>query len=161
MKRIIAFLLLVACAFSMASCALVPVYDSKDLISILEDAGYRITDVDEEVQEGIVGYIYGYNEETKDEIYYIYCDNIMSAKRIYDYASSKQKAKIAEIKMDIEMIEFALYKSEGISAAEKGNYYEKYVKKTEALEEVENYTCGHGLNVVWYGTKKAVSDIKK
>lgn len=161
MKKIIALILLLSCAFSMASCSLVPVHDSEDLVLILEECGYKVTDVDEEVQEGIVGYIYGYNSETKDEIYYIYCENIMSAKRIYDYASSKQKAKIAELKMEIEKIEYALYKSEGISAAEKGDYYEKYVEKTEELEEVENYSYGHGFNVVWYGTKQAVADIKK
>ena len=84
-----------------------------------------------------------------------------SANSIYEYIRSKQKAKIAEIKMKIDTVEYALYKSEGISAAEKGDYYRQYVELTETLEEIENYTCGRGLKLVWYGTKKAVSDIKK
>ena len=161
MKRIVALLLLVACVFSLASCAVLPIYNSTDVIYILKNAGYTITDVDESVQEGIIGYIYGNNSETGDEIYYIYCENLKSANSIYEYISSKQKAKIAEIKMKIDTVEYALYKSEGISAAEKGDYYRQYVELTEALEEIENYTCGRGFNLVWYGTKKAVSDIKK
>ena len=113
------------------------------------------------MQEGIVGYIYGHNEETDDEIYYIYCENFFSARSVYNYVDSKQKARKAEIKMEIEKVEYALYKSEGISAAEKGDYYEKYVELTEELAEVEAYSCGYSGNVVWYGTKQAVSDIKQ
>ena len=160
-KQFVACLLLIACALSLTSCFLIPMYDSPELIEILESKGYEITDVDEEVQEGIVGYIYGHNEETDDEIYYIYCENFFSARSVYNYVDSKQKARKAEIKMEIEKVEYALYKSEGISAAEKGDYYEKYVELTEELAEVEAYSCGYSGNVVWYGTKQAVSDIKQ
>ena len=160
-KQFVACLLLVACILSLTSCFLVPMYNSPELIEMLENKGYAITDVDEEAQEGIVGYIYGYNEETEDEIYYIYCENIFSASSVYNYVHSKQKAKKAEIKMEIEKVEYALYKAEGISAAEKGDYYERYVELTEELDEIERYSCGYSGNVVWYGTKQAVSDIKQ
>ena len=162
MRKIVALFMLLVCVFSVSSCAVVPAYDSNELIDILESNGYKVEkDVTEKVQEGIAGYIYATNEESGDELYYIYCDNIRSAKSIYDYVNSKQKAKIAELKMEIEKIEYALYKAEDVSAAEKGDYYEQYVLKTEELEKVQNFTCGHGLNVVWYGTKSAVMTIRK
>ena len=162
MRKIVALFMLLVCVFSVSSCAVVPAYDSGELIEILENAGYKVEkDVTEEVQEGIVGYVYATNEETEDELYYIYCKNIKSARSIYNYVNSKQKAKIAELKMEIEKIEYALYKSEGVSAAEKGDYYEQYVLNSEELEKVQKLTCGHGLNVVWYGTKSAVMTIRK
>ena len=161
MKKIISLLMIFVLVFSMASCALVPAYDSDVLVDILENNGYATNDVDEEVQEGITGYIYAYKEETGDEIYYIYCENVNTARTVYSYINSKRTAKINEIKMEIEKIEYALYKSEGVSAAEKGNYYEQLVLRTEELEEVQNYSCGHGLNIVWYGTKQAIRDIRK
>ena len=77
------------------------------------------------------------------------------------YGFPKQKAKIAELKMEIEKIEYALYKSEGVSAAEKGDYYEQYILKTEELKKVQNFTCGHVMNVVWYGTKPAIGIIRQ
>lgn len=160
-KKIIAMLLLVACAFSTVSCAIVPAYDSTDLLAILDAKGYSITDVNEEVQEGIVGYIYAVNPETGDEIYYVYCEDFETSRSIYNYISSNHRAKVAEIKMEIEKIEYALYKAEGVTAAEKGDYYERYVEKTEELAEVEKYVCARAINVVWYGTKQAVADIKK
>ena len=160
-NRIIAFILLVSCLFALTSCSLLPVYNSPELVTVLERYNYEITDVDEEVQEGIVGYVYGFKESTGDEIYYIYCEDISSARSVYNYIKTTQKAKIAAIKMEIDKVEYALYKSEGVSASEKGDYYERYVELTEELEKIENYTCGHGLNLVWYGTKQAVSDIKK
>lgn len=160
-KKLVALILLLSCVFSFASCSMLPIYNSPELTRILRDKGYEITDVDEEVQEGIVGYIYGYNEETDDEIYYIYCENFKSAKSIYDYISSKQKAKVAEIKMEIDKVEYALYKSEGMSASELGDYYERYIELSEELKEAEKYTSGRGFNLVWYGTKQAIADIQK
>ena len=160
-RKISAFILLLACVFSVTSCAILPVYDGDDLIAILKDNGYEIDEIYENVQEGITGYIHGFNAETGDEIYYIYCENIRSGKSVYDYVNSKQKARIAELKMEIEKIEYALYKAEDVSAAEKGDYYEQYILKTEELEDVQNFTCGHAMNVVWYGTKSAVKIIRK
>ena len=160
MKKIIAMLLLVACAFSTVSCAIVPAYNSDELLAILEDKGYSVTDVDVETNEGVVGYIYAVKAETGDEIYYIYCEDFASSRSLYNYIDSLQRAKIAEIKMEIEKIEYALYKAEGVTAAEKGDYYERYVMKTEELAEVERYVCARAVNVVWYGTKQAVADIK-
>ena len=160
-KRIIALILLVSTLFTLTSCAFVPVYNSPELVVVLEKYGYDITDVDEEVQEGIVGYLYGSKKSTGDEIYYIYCEDISSARSVYNYIKTTQKAKIAAIKMEIDKVEYALYKSEGVSASEKGDYYERYVELTEELESIESYTCGHGLNLVWYGTKQAVADIRK
>lgn len=160
-KRIVTFILSLICVFSISSCAVIPAYDSTDLVEILVDEGYEVENIDEKVYEGITGYIHGANESTGDEIYYIYCENIRSAKSVYDYVNSQQKARIAELKMEIEKIDYALNKSEGISAAEKGDYYEQYVIKTEELEEVQSFTCGHALNVVWYGTKSAVMTIRK
>ena len=161
MKKIIALLMLLICAFSVTSCAVLPAYNSSDLVTILINSGYVVDDIDEKVQEGITGYIHGFNAETGDELYYIYCENVKSAKSVYDYVNSKQKAKIAELKMEIEKIEYALYKSEGVSAAEKGDYYEQYILKTEELKKVQNFTCGHVMNVVWYGTKPAIGIIRQ
>ena len=162
MKKILVLLLTVSLAFSLASCAIFPAYDANNLVSILKSNGYEILeDVNSEVQDGMTGYIYAYNFDTKDEIYYMYFKNFNSANSMYNYINNKQKAKISELKMENNKLENLLYKSEGISAAEKGDYYEQYILNKEALEEAENYECGHGVNVVWYGTKKAVLDIRK
>ena len=62
--------------------------------------------------------------------------------------------------MKIEEVEYMLYKAEGVTAAEKGDYYEEFVKLDEELKEVEKYGCGRGFNVVWYGTKQAIMDLR-
>ena len=160
MKKIMSLVLMLASVFGMVACAVVPVYDSADLVAILKENGYTVEEKFTEDQNGITGYYYAHKNDKSDELYYIYCEDFKSSKSIYDYISSRQKARVASLKMDIEQIEFALYKSEGVSAEEKGKYYQRYVEQTEKLEFVENYTCGRGLNVVWYGTKKAVLDIK-
>ena len=152
--------MLLVCIFSISSCAVVPAYHALDLIAILEAREYEITDVNHEVQEGITGYIYGSREDSNDEIYYIYCKNLRSAKSVYDYVNSRHKARIAELKMEIDKIEYVLHKSEGVSAAEKGDYYERLVINSEELEKIQSYSCGHGFNVVWYGTKQAIMDLR-
>jgi hypothetical protein len=161
MKRIVALFLLLACVFSVSSCALVPAYNSDQIQKILVDDGYTLKDVDFENDDGVVGYIYASKESTGDELYYIYFDNFRSAKTMYDYINSKKKAKVAELKMEIERLEYSLFKAEGVTAAEKGDYYEQYINKTEELEAIEKYDTGRGFNVVWYGTKQAISDIRK
>ena len=160
MKRIIALILMLSCVLTVASCAVVPLYDSSDLVVILKENGYTVKETFKNVREGVVGYVYAHRIRTGDELYYIYCEDFASANSIYDYVNSKQKTHIAEIKMEIDQIEYALYKTEGLSAEEKGRYYQRLIEKQEELEEVKNYTCGRGLNVVWYGTKQAVLDIK-
>ena len=164
MKKIVALVLILASVLAISSChkKILPAYNSDKLITILEAHGYEIMeDVEEEqVKEGVTGYIYAVNLETGDEIYYIYCENVSSTNSLYDYIDSKQKAKISELKMEIDKIEYALYKAEDVSAAEKGDYYEQFILKSEALEEAKKYGCGRGLNVVWYGTKQAIKDIK-
>ena len=62
--------------------------------------------------------------------------------------------------MNIERIEKIL-NSENVTPAEKGDYYEEYVIYKEELQEVQRYDCGKGFNVVWYGTKQAILDIRK
>ena len=161
MKKIIALILLLACALSMASCAAIQVYDSIDLLVVLQNYGYETKDVEETLEEGIAGYIYGYNSETEDEIYYIYCDTLEMAKKVYDYISTAKAAEKAELEFEIAKIEYALYSSENVNAEEKGQYYENYVKRGEELKKLEDYKCGYKLNVVWYGTKQAIADIKK
>lgn len=160
MKRTIALLLLVVTVFTISSCAIVPAYNYSDLEIILVDKGYTLSDKEGNAREGITGYVYGSRIETGDEIYYIYCESFGSAQSIYSYINNQRKAKISEIKMEIERVEYALNKSEGVSAAEKGDYYEEYVNLQEKLDEAERYSCGRGFNVVWYGTKQAITDIR-
>ncbi|MBQ7390004.1 MAG: hypothetical protein IJW02_02710 [Clostridia bacterium] len=160
MKRIIAIILLLTVVLSITSCIFVPAYHANTLIDILEDNNYVITDVNDTEYDGVVGYIYGERAETEDEVYYIYCEDFASAHSIYDYINSQMKADIAELKMEIERIEYLLYKAEGVSAEEKGKSYEKYVELKEELEEIERYGCGRGFNVVWYGTDKAIMDLR-
>ena len=160
MKKLICIALIVACLLSLSSCIFVPAYHYEDLEVILEEKEYEISDLDENLREGVVRAIHAVNYDTGDEIYYIYCEKFGSAKSIYDYINSKQKAEIAEIKMKIEEVEYMLYKAEGVSAAEKGDYYEEYVKLDEELKAVEKYGCGRGFNVVWYGTKQAIMDLR-
>ena len=161
MKKLIALVFIISVILSLASCAVVPAYNASKLIPILKSNGYELTEVNSEVQDGVVGYFYAYNPDTKDELYYIYCKNFHSANSMYNYINSKQKAKVAELKMEIDRLENLLYKSEGISAAEKGDYYEEYILKTEELDKAKKYDCGYGVNIVWYGTKQAIRDIRK
>lgn len=161
MKKIISLLLLFACALGMASCSLVSAYDSSELISVLENKGYEITDVDQTLQEGIVGHIYASKADTGDELYYVYCSDVDTATSLYEYVKAAHKVRMAELNLEIEKIEYALNKAEGLSVAEKGDYYEKYVVKTEELELVSSYTYGRAVNIVWYGTKDAIKDIRK
>ncbi len=161
MKKIVALIMLLICVFSVSSCAVVPAYNSPDLKGILEENGYEFKDEDFENEDGVTGCIYAVKESTGDELYYIYFDNFRSAKTMYNYINNKKKAEIAELKMEIERLEYSLYKAEGVTAAEKGDYYEQYIIKTEELESVQNYTVGRGFNVVWYGTNQAILDIRK
>lgn len=161
-KRLISLFLLLAIALSVTSCAIVPVYDGLELEAIWTKNGYTYKRNDpSSMNEGILGYYYAYNPSADDEIYYIFCDDIFSTHSIYDYIDSSRKAKIAALKMEIDQIEYALYKAEDVSPSEKGRYYEKYVIKTEELAKIQNYDCGRGLNVVWYGTKQAIADLRK
>ena len=156
MKRTVALILLIASIFSLASCSPLVAYNLDDVLFILEWGGYTVENVDIESEEGIVGYIYGEKSDTEDEIYFIYCDDFDSARTLYKYVKNKHKARISELEMEIEKIEFALYKSEGVSAAEKGKYYESYILKTEELERCKDYEYGRYHNVVWYGTESAI-----
>ena len=160
-KKITALILLFVCIFSISSCKkIVPAYNAEELETVLENQGYEIVkDVEEVVKEGVTGYLYAVNQETDDEIYYIYCEDASSARSLYNYIKSKQEAKIAELKMEIDRINFAL-DAEEVSAAEKGDYYERLILRSEELEEVENYGIGRGVNIVWFGTKQAIKDIK-
>lgn len=161
MKRIVSLLLLLICVFNISSCAIVPVYNSPELKMILNAQGYTVEDVDLKNDDGVIGYVYASKRDTGDKLYYIYFDNMTSAKSMFDYINNKQKAKISELKMHIEKLEYALYKADDVTAAEKGDYYEQYILLTEELEKVKNYTVGRGFNVVWYGTKQAIADLRK
>ena len=159
-KKIVALILILTCVFSIASCNRIPAHDSDSLEEILTSCGYAFVYEHSDAREGMTGYYYAEKAETGDYLYYIYCKNIESANSIYEYEKSKNKAKIAELELEIDKVENVLYKSEGVSAEEKGKYYQKYVELSEALEVVKNYKCGRYMNVVWHGTKQAISDIK-
>lgn len=161
MKKILSILLVFAFLFSLSSCVLVPSYSGNELLKILESRGYEYTvELDLETDhQGVIGYVYGFKEETGDEIYYIYCEGFSSANAIFRYLKSKRNAEISELKMKIEKVQFML-DSDDVSAADKGKYYEEYVILKEQLEEVQGYNCGRGYNVVWYGTKQALIDIR-
>lgn len=47
-----------------------------------------------------------------------------------------------------------------MASVEQDRYYQKLVEKRQELQEVKNYTCGRGPNVVLYGRKLALLDIK-
>ncbi len=159
MKKILSIILILTCLFSLSSCAVVPAYDSDELEKILESNGYDHTINWQVDHEGVVGYVYGFKEKTGDEIYYIYCEGFSSANSIFRYLKSKRNAEISELKMEIEEIEFVL-NSDDVSATDKGKCYAEYVILKEQLEEVQGYNCGRGYNVVWYGTKQALIDIR-
>ena len=157
MKKIISLILALVCLMSLSSCAIVPVYDSVDLIKILENNGYEIEDVNEPDHKGVVGYIYAHKVD--DELYYIYCKDFATTKAIYKYIKSDLDIKIADLKAQIKEAEWKLEHSDA-SATEKGVYYAEHILLKEELAEVQNYGCGRGINVVWYGTKQAIKDIK-
>ena len=157
MKKIISLILALVCLMSLSSCAIVPVYDSVDLIKILENNGYEIEDVNEPDHKGVVGYIYAHKAD--DELYYIYCKDFATTKAIYKYIKGNIDIKTSDLKTQIKEVELKLEYS-GASASDKGKYYEEYILLTEELAEVQNYGCGHGLNVVWFGTKQAINDIR-
>ena len=135
-------------------------YDGNELYARLIECGYEVEEIESTAQEGMLGYYYAERRDTGDSIYYMYFEDTKAAKAMYDYVKSSYKAEVAELELEIEKVEYALYKSEDVSAAKKGKYYEKYVELTEELEELKNITHGQSFNIVWYGTKQAVDDIK-
>ena len=160
MRKTFKLLLIVVLLLSLTSCAVIPAYDYDKIVVILENRGYTVKHIAMSGEKGIVGYYYATKEDTGDELYYIYCDKIKYAESLYEYIDSQRTAKIAELKMNIERIEKIL-NSENVTPAEKGDYYEEYVIYKEELQEVQRYDCGKGFNVVWYGTKQAILDIRK
>lgn len=159
MKKILSIILVLICLVNLSSCFLIPAYDNNELVKILNANGYEYSTNWESDHNGVIGYIHGSKEETDDEIYYIYCEGFSSANTIYNYLKSKQNADVSELKMEIESIELVL-DSDDVSPADKGRYYEEYVILKDQLEDVQRFGCGRGLNIVWYGTKQAILDIR-
>ena len=167
MKKIVSLILLFVCLFSLSSCAIIPAYDGVDLERILINNGYEIEDVNDTEHTGVAGYItehtgvagYIYASNGDEELYYIYCKDFATTKAIYKYIKGNIDIKTSDLKTQIKEVELKLEYS-GASASDKGKYYEEYILLTEELAEVQNYGCGHGLNVVWFGTKQAIKDIR-
>ena len=157
MKKIVSLILFFVCLFSLSSCAIIPAYDGVDLERILINNGYEIEDVNDTEHTGVAGYIYAHKAD--DELYYIYCKDFATTKAIYKYIKGNLDIKASDLTTQIKDIELKLEYSDA-SASEKGKYYEEYILLTEELAEVQNYGCGHGLNVVWFGTRQAIKDIR-
>ena len=159
MKKVVSLLLLLVCIFNLASCAVFPLYEPVDLKVVLILHKYDIKHINLDKEKGIIGYVHGTKKSSGDEIYYIYCENVTAAKAVYEYVKTQHKAKVSGLKLEIEKLEYALYKTEGNTASQQGRYYEQYVEKQEELAKIENYHYGHVVNVVCYGTKQAYKDI--
>lgn len=168
-KKILSILLILVCILSLASCdkeslrkssKMLFVYDGEDLAPRLRQCGYEVEVIESTAQEGLVGYIYAERPDTEDVLYYMYFVDVNSAKSMHEYIKNLYKAKISEKEFEIDKIEYVLYKSEGVSAEEKGKYYQRFIELSEELEEIKSITYGQSINIVWYGTKQAVNDMK-
>ena len=160
-KRILALVMILVSLFSLASCALFPVYNSLDLESMLQGYGYIVDTVDGNLNEGITGYVHAYKTDSDDYLYYIYCENLSTANKIYKYFKTQNEAEVAALKMKLERASYALNDATDIDGSKKLNYFEIYLDAQYELEKAENFKCGYFANVVWYGTKQAVADIKQ
>ena len=157
MKKILSIILIVVCLFSLSSCAIIPAYDGDELKRILETNGYEIEEGYDVDHQGVEGYIYAHKAD--DELYYIYCKDFATTRAIHKYIKGDLDIKIADLKIQIKEVEWKLEYSDA-SAVEKGVYYSEYILLKEELAEVQKYGYGRGINVVWYGTKQAIKDIR-
>lgn len=157
MKKILSIILIVACLFSLSSCAIIPAYDGDDLKRILRRNGYEIEEKYDVDHQGVAGYIYARNGS--EMLYYIYCNDYFTTKTIYKGTCSELDVWVSELQIEIKEMEAKL-NSPDISASEKGKCYERYLILKDELERAQNFGCGHGINVVWFGTKQAIKDIR-
>ena len=159
MKKIIALILILTCLFSLSSCAVVPAYNYVDLVIILEKQGYETSYEGHSEYEGIDGYLYAYNSETGDELYYVYCNSFSMSNTIYEYIKSSREMDISSLKMEFIQNVYAILFGY-TTAAEKGDDFENIVHIVWNYVEIQEYGYGHVANVVWFGTKQAIKDIR-
>lgn len=162
MKRIIALALLFVCIFSLASCSYVPELDINNAKKTLRYLEYdvKVVNGDELLSSGIIKYVYGVNAKKDDEIYIIYCENSKIARSVYDYVKKAHDAKIAEVELEIDMIKFSIDHEENLTSYKKSYYTNLLSEKMSLLSDYESYVYGWYTDVVWYGTKDAISDSK-
>lgn len=159
MKRIIAFVMVLVCIFALASCSFATIkYDHQIAKSKLEKCGYSIRDYEPDYETGIIGYIHAENSDG-EEIYLIYFSNATIARSAYKYVKKVHSANVAELQMEMKMLDYSIHEDSDIDTNEKGEYYKEYLEAEEDLKEYKQYKCGIYSNLVWYGTKKAIEDI--
>jgi len=157
-KRIAAFLLIFVLVFNFSACSLHVIYSDYPVVrGKLASSGYEIKEYDGTYGRKTVEYMHGTHGDS-DEIYVIYCSSRRVARSIYRYAKRMHKARLAELEMEIKILEYALYKDNSAGSSTKGEYYKEYLEKKEALAKCKEYDFGRVANVVWYGTKQAIID---
>jgi hypothetical protein len=159
MKRIIAFVMVLVCIFALASCSISDIkYDHQIAKSKLQKCGYTIDSYNPDYETGIIGYIHAENSDG-EEIYLVYCSNTAIARSTYKYVKKMHAANIAELQMEMKMLDYSIHEDSDIDTNAKGEYYKEYLEAEEDLEKYKQYECGVYSNLVWYGTKKAIEDI--
>ena len=159
MKRIIAFVMVLVCIFVFASCSASAIkYDHQVAKSKLQKAGYNISNYEPNYESGVIGYLHATNTQG-EEIYLVYCSSTAIARSTYKYVKNLHKAKIAEIQMEMKMLDYSINEDGDVDSSTKGGYYTSYLNKEEDLDKLQQYEYGVYSNLVWYGTKQAVEDI--
>ena len=159
MKRIIAFVMVLACIFALTSCMGSAIkYDHQVAKSKLEKCGYTIKDYEPDYETGVVGYIHAENSDG-EEIYLMYFSNVTIARSAYKYVKKMHAANMAELQLEMKMLDYSINENGDIDTDAKGEYYKDYLEIEEELDVYKQYKCGIYSNLVWYGTKKAIEDI--
>ena len=159
MKRIIAFAMVLVCIFALTSCMDSAIkYDYQVAKSKLEKCGYSIKDYNSDYESGVIGRIHAENSDG-EEIYLMYFSNTAIARSAYKYVKKMHAANIAELQVEMKMLDYSINENADIGTNEKGKYYTDYLEVKEELQEYKQYKCGIYNNLVWYGTKKAIEDI--
>ena len=159
MKRIIAFVMVLACIFALTSCMGSAIkYDHQVAKSKLEKCGYTIKDYEPDYETGVVGYIHAENSDG-EEIYLMYFSNVTIARSAYKYVKKMHAANMAELQLEMKMLDYSINENGDIDTDAKGEYYKDYLEVEKELDIYKQYECGIYSNLVWYGTKKAIEDI--
>ena len=159
MKRIIAFVMVLACIFALTSCMGSAIkYDHQVAKSKLEKCGYTIKDYEPDYETGVVGYIHAENSDG-EEIYLMYFSNVTIARSAYKYVKKMHAANMAELQLEMKMLDYSINENGDIDTDAKGEYYKDYLEVEKELDMYKQYECGIYSNLVWYGTKKAIEDI--
>lgn len=159
-KRIVALILFLVCIFSLAACKPKTVDgDYSVVVDKLRESGYSVIDLETPYEYEILSCLHAEADINgqHEELYVIYCANASMANKVYEYVKNKYNHEKSELEMEEKILEYA-YKNADINSESKVEHYSHYLEVKEKLKKYDRYSYGRNVNMVWYGTNKAIED---